>query len=453
MSGKNYLKLYQQTVRNEAIAMVGTTVTSIVVFLMLEDLVPRVLLLGWLLMQGIFLIIRFRVGAGLRHTEINPTRREASLRRFAPVMFLTGAGWGCASILAAAYGTILEQTLVLAIILGIIGAAIGTIARYFRAYIALLLGAMAPQITTMLASGNGKEMMLALLGIIYCVIVYLAGKLVATHINNLEEVKEHLSTAKKAADEANQAKSRFLSSISHEFRTPLNAIIGFSHVLEWQFDEAPPKELRSSLEHILQAGQHLLTLVEDIFDIVKIEQNKIDIPLEDIDLQSAIETSLSLVQNQADAANIALKYQATEHRVTANSKRLAQVLVNLLSNGIKYNKSGGQVTIEVATASQGKLEIRVSDTGVGITPEEAENIFAPFSRLTYARRNAIEGTGIGLTLAKFLIERMNGSIGIKHKVPPGATFWIRLPQASATSHIDHTEKNNGVASTGAAVGH
>ncbi len=156
-----------------------------------------------------------------------------------------------------------------------------------------------------------------------------------------------------------------------------------------------------------------------------------EIALEDIDLHTALQTSLSLVENQAQSAAIDLNYERTELQVIANSPRLVQVIVNLLSNSIKYNHSGGSVTVTVAGLPQETVEIRVEDTGVGINPEEVEKLFAPFSRLTYATHNEIEGTGIGLTLSKFLIEHMNGSIGLDPAKLEGSVFWVRLPLASS----------------------
>lgn len=424
---KVHLEMTRQVGANARSAIFGTTLASVAVFLTLDSFVPNSLLYTWIAIQIILLAARFYFSNAFNRFESESEEWEKAVVHFNWAMFFIGLGWGLASVLAAYYGSLLEQVVVLAIILGIVGAAIGTVAQILKAYTALLLGAMAPQIISFLAFPEEKHLILGLLSIVYCLVVYRAGKILATNIRDLVEVREHLSSAKQAADEANAAKSQFLSRMSHEFRTPLNAIIGFSQIQEWEFDDSTSPKLRQSQEHILHAGKHLLTLVEDIFDIIKIEQDRVEIALEDIDLHTTIQTSLSLVQNQAQIAEIRLNYEATDLQVTANSNRLTQVMVNLLSNAIKYNHTRGSVTVTVATLPQAIVEIRVQDTGVGIDPEEAEKLFAPFSRLTYATNNEIEGTGIGLTLSKFLMERMNGSIGLEHPEQPGSIFWVRMP--------------------------
>ncbi|MFK8047474.1 MAG: sensor histidine kinase [Halioglobus sp.] len=424
---KVHLEMTRQVGANARSAMFGTTLASIAVFLVLDDVVPNGLIYTWIAVQVILLAARFHFSNAFNRFETESEEWEKSVAHFKWAMFFIGLGWGMASVLIAYYGSLLEQVVVLAIILGIVGAAIGTVAQILTAYTVFLLGAMVPQIASFLAFPDEKTLMLGLLTIVYSMVVYRAGGVLAANIKDLVEVREHLSNAKKTADEANAAKSQFLSRMSHEFRTPLNAIIGFSQVQEWHFDDSTPQDLRQSREHILHAGKHLLTLVEDIFDIVKIEQDRIEIALEAMDLDATLQTSIGLVQNQAGDAEIQLIYKATDLKVIANSNRLTQVMVNLLSNAIKYNNTGGSVTVTVDTLPNAVAEIRVEDTGVGINPEEAEKLFAPFSRLTYATHNEIEGTGIGLTLSKFLIERMNGTIGLEHSRKQGSIFWVCLP--------------------------
>lgn len=425
------LEMTRQVGANTLTSTFGTALASVAIFLILVEIVPDPWLYTWIALQVLLLVARYYYSNALQRFDSENHEWEKAVTSFNRAMFFIGLGWGMASVLAALYSSQLEQVAVLAILLGIVGAAIGTVAQILRAYTAFLIGVMGPQIISFMAVSEANNLLLGLLTIVYTIVVYRAGEVLATNIKDLVEVREHLSAAKQEADEANAAKSQFLSRMSHEFRTPLNAIIGFSQVQEWQFDDSTSQELRQSQEHILHAGKHLLTLVEDIFDIVKIEQDRIEIAVEAIDLHHTVQNSLSLVQNQAQIADISLRYEPTRQRVTANANRLTQVMVNLLSNAIKYNHSGGSVTVTVAELPEETLEIRVQDTGVGINPEEAEKLFAPFSRLTYATQNEIEGTGIGLTLSKFLIEHMNGSIGLDPLKREGSVFWIRLPRAEA----------------------
>lgn len=432
-----HLEMTRQVGEDARTAIFGTSLASVAIYLLLDNIVPKPVLLTWLCIQIILLAARFHFGHAFNRFDAEGKEWEAAVRNFNGAMFFIGLGWGAASVLAAYYGTLLDQVVVLAIILGVVGAAISTVAQVLKAYTLFLLAALVPQAISFLIFPDEKHLLLGLLTIVYGIVVYRAGEVLAVSIQKLVEVREHLSSAKLVADEANAAKSQFLSRMSHELRTPLNAILGFSQLQEHYFDNSTSSKLRQSQEHILHAGKHLLSLVEDIFDIVKHEQNRVEIALNDVVLLDIIRNSFSLVQNQAEAAGIELKCEVTSERVTSNDQRLTQVIVNLLSNAIKYNHRGGSVTVSVCAGPQDMIEIRVEDTGVGIDPEDAEKLFAPFSRLTYATQSEIDGTGIGLALSKFLVERMHGQIGFHPGMHRGSCFWVRLPQAVAT--VDEAE--------------
>ncbi len=267
---KVHLEMTRQVGANTRPAIFGTTLASVAIYLVLDNVVPDPLLLLWIAVQIVLLAARFYYSQAFNRFDFESKEWETAVVHFTRAMFFIGLGWGVTSVLAASYGSLLVQVAVLAILLGIVGAAIGTVAPILRAYTALLIGTMAPQIISFLVFSEENNLILGLLTIVYSVVVYRAAEILASNIKALVEVREHLSAAKQAADQANAAKSQFLSRMSHEFRTPLNAIIGFSQVQEWEFDESTSQDLRRSQEHILHAGKHLLTLVEDIFDIVKI---------------------------------------------------------------------------------------------------------------------------------------------------------------------------------------
>ncbi len=428
---KVHLEMTRQVGENAVSSVVGTGLASIVIFFVLDGTVPRQLLLLWLAIQVLLLGARLYFAKVFNNFDTEDEQWAKAVGNFTGAMFFIGLGWGMASVLTALYGTLLDQVVILAILLGVVGAAIGTVAQVLSAYTAFLLSAMSPQILSFLLFAEEKHPLLGLLTIVYSVVVYRAGYTLAANIRDLVEVREHLASAKSAAEEANMAKSQFLSRMSHELRTPLNAVIGFSQIQERYFDETTPPNLRQSRDHILLAGKHLLALIDDILDIVKIEQNKLDLSLDTVDLDTAIEASLSLVKNQAGEMNITLSYEQTGFSVMASSPRLIQVLVNLLSNAIKYNHKCGAVTLSAKALAQGQIEVVVEDTGVGIDPKDQEKVFAPFSRLTYATHNEIDGTGIGLALSKFLVEHMNGRIGFDPAPVQGTVFWLRLPQGEA----------------------
>ncbi|MFW5825023.1 MAG: PAS domain-containing protein, partial [Marinobacter sp.] len=249
---------------------------------------------------------------------------------------------------------------------------------------------------------------------------------------DMEEInRKNLIRAKRRADQANRAKSEFLSSMSHELRTPLNAILGFGQLLE--MDSDLDHEQKDNVEEILNASRHLLTLINEVLDLAKIESGKLDLSLEVIPLPELLEETLTLVRHSAGARNISLRVEDTGSlRVTADWTRLKQALLNLISNAIKYNRDHGQVVISARKHGDGWVDIRVSDTGPGIESSRITELFQPFNRLG-AELSHIEGTGIGLALTQRLVELMGGSIGVESRVGEGSTFWLRLPSEDGLS--------------------
>ncbi len=237
-----------------------------------------------------------------------------------------------------------------------------------------------------------------------------------------------LKKAKTQAEDANKAKSTFLSRMSHELRTPLNAILGFSQLQQDYINDDSPDDLRLSNVEIIKGGRHLLMLIDDILDIVRFEQNKLDFELENVSLNEVIKESISLVSASAKKNTVQLRCESTAFIVSANHLRLKQVLVNLLSNAIKYNRKNGWVRLTTQAVEANHIKICIEDSGIGICSNELENIFIPFTRLNYAEHKEIQGTGIGLALSRFLVEEMQGVIGVESKPGHGSTFWVRLPQ-------------------------
>ena len=256
-------------------------------------------------------------------------------------------------------------------------------------------------------------------------------------IDNTEsrQRERSLELATAEAARANKAKSEFLSAMSHELRTPLNAILGFAQLLRDYSDAQLTEDQKTNIEHVINGGHHLLNLVNEILDLAKIESVGFDLSLEPINLVQAIRQSLAIAKPLADQRNISLNISPdipAKILVQADLNRLKQVLLNLISNAIKYNRDKGSVTIAANLTGGGRARITVSDTGPGIPAESHDEVFLPFSRLG-VESSKIEGTGIGLTISRQLIENMAGDLDFDSTLGEGSTFWLELPLAESAS--------------------
>jgi two-component system, NtrC family, sensor kinase len=226
---------------------------------------------------------------------------------------------------------------------------------------------------------------------------------------------------------ASQHKSEFLANMSHELRTPLNAIIGFSEVLsERMFGELNEKQEEYSKD-IHASGQHLLSLINDILDLSKIEAGRMELELSDFHLPTALDSALTLVRERAGRRGIALHLSVDERlgQMRADERKVRQVVLNLLSNAIKFTPEGGRIEVR-ATPQDGLVEVSVSDTGVGIAPEDQEAVFEEFRQVGTADKK-VEGTGLGLTLCRKFIELHGGKIWVKSQLGAGSTFMFTIP--------------------------
>ena len=253
---------------------------------------------------------------------------------------------------------------------------------------------------------------------------YLLG--ISEDITERKRAEEQFRQAKDEAVRANQAKSEFLSRMSHELRTPLNAILGFGELLE--LDISDP-EHRESIAHIVKGGRHLLELINEVLDVSRIESDKMSLSLEPVDLAEAFRECVALIRPSASRRDIDVDGGCLSGRsmwVKADRQRLNQVLLNLVSNAVKYNREGGSVRLGCAEGTDGSVRVSVTDSGIGIPPENLQRLFNPFERLG-AEGSDVEGTGLGLSLSKGLVERMGGTIGVESEVGKGSTFWVKLP--------------------------
>ncbi len=238
-----------------------------------------------------------------------------------------------------------------------------------------------------------------------------------------------LESAKGEADQANAAKSEFLSRMSHELRTPMNSILGFSQLLQMDPREPLTMSQKESVEHIISSGHHLLSLINEVLDLSRIEAGCISLNPQKMDLKPLVSECLGLVKPLAQERKVTLRDDTAEGadlRVTADPRRLKQVLLNLLSNAIKYNRAEGLVRVQASADGPTAVRLSVTDSGMGMPEDQLAHLFEPFQRLA-AEHTSIEGTGIGLTISKKIMEMMGGSITVKSTPGLGSCFTLQLP--------------------------
>jgi PAS domain S-box-containing protein len=253
---------------------------------------------------------------------------------------------------------------------------------------------------------------------------------VSRDITDRVHLEESLRQASQSAQAASTAKSEFLSRMSHELRTPLNAILGFAQLME--LDALTPEQA-DSIDQIQRAGQHLLSLINEVLDISRIESGHLSVSVEPVGLGSVLGEVASLLAPSVDQRGIQLQVADDTPpgtHVLADRQRLLQVLLNLGSNAVKYNRPDGLVVLHGSLEADGQVRIAVTDTGPGIPPERRAELFVPFSRLG-AERSGVEGTGVGLALSKHLVDLMGGTIGVLSEPGRGSTFWVTLQGAEA----------------------
>jgi len=245
---------------------------------------------------------------------------------------------------------------------------------------------------------------------------------------NLNRMSVELGQLHRQRETANRNKSEFLANMSHELRTPLNAIIGFSEVLiERMFGDLNDKQL-DYLKDIHSSGKHLLSLINDILDLSKIEAGRMELEVTAFDAAAALANSMTLLRERAERKSIALSLDADAQvgEIRADERKLKQVMLNLLTNAVKFTPDGGRVEVR-ARMADGVLEVAVSDSGIGIAKEDQEAVFEEFRQVGHAGSNTQEGTGLGLALAKRFVELHGGSIRLESEPGRGSTFAFTLP--------------------------
>lgn len=254
---------------------------------------------------------------------------------------------------------------------------------------------------------------------------------ISTDITDRKHAEEDLRVAKDQADAASRAKSDFLRSMSHELRTPLNAILGFSQILVLDAEESSDERFRNYVGLILQSGELLLALVNEVLELSAIESGRLSLSIADFPPSAEIRDCLSMAETMAKDRGVRVTESCRDDQlptIRADRTRFKQVLVNFLTNAVKYNRDGGSVALDCGVTGDGVARFSVIDTGVGIADKHKDKVFEPFERLG-TEGGDVEGTGIGLAITKKLVEAMGGRVGFASEPGSGSTFWFELPLA------------------------
>ena len=402
------------------------------------------LLWGWV---GIIVLINLYLLVWiyrLSRSGLNRNNARAYMYSYQLEAILHGGAWGMLPFLLVGANEPLHQLFAYYVLCGMAAGAIATTAMIYRIYLSFMLSMMLPSIAWQMAELGLQIFDMGAIGLL---IIFVVAMLFLSHahydsviktirlIQQNDELVDGLRSEAQRSEAANRSKTEFLSNTSHELRTPLNAIMGFSSLLMKFHKPELPDKAREYVGSIHQAGNHLSELINQVLDLAKIETDKVKAESRPVDLKALLGDCIELMRPLAVEHEVTLKDVTDDCLdndagiyVMADPLRLRQVVINLISNAVKYNQPWGEVAIHCAV-TDGQVRVEVEDTGLGIPAEFQPEIFTPFTR-AHQHLN-VEGTGIGLAVTRKNLELMGSDIQLHSSVGTGSRFWFSLPRADA----------------------
>ena len=420
-------QLIEQIQKNLFVPVMVSSVLAFILAFILRGEISWILLGAWFGVLLVINIARFFYFRNRVKDTLSLEEKFHWIKEYNFSVAVIGCIWGLSGILFFAENAIHLQVFLAFVLGGLTAGAVLTYSPWLQTFYAFAIPVSLPLLFRFFYEFNELSFFMGLLVLVFAGAATFLAISFHKSLRTTIALQVDRSALVVELEQASQAKSKFLSSMSHELRTPLNSILGFSQLLEYDKNDPLSRNQEHSVKQIVSSGNHLLALIDQVLDLEKINTGQSDLNIEPQNILELFKECIDTVEPIAELKNVEMSLDFEgEIIVMADRTALKQIILNLLSNAIKYNRKDGLVNLDCQTNAFDTAQIIISDTGDGIAVERQTGLFEPFNRL--GRENsAIEGTGVGLTITRRLVESMGGEIDFKSEEGKGSAFWFTLP--------------------------